>query len=265
MTWRTVDGYAAGTSHLASQTGCQDRSRIARIGEAVVVAVVADGAGSAARAERGAELVCDGLLDAIARDVRGDADLDALDDDAVRAWFTSVRERIAADAGANERDVRDYAATALVCVAGSARTICAQIGDGGIVVRPRGGEAFAVAIWPENGEYANQTFFVTDADATERLSIAHFGAVDDLAVFSDGLMRLALDLATRSAFVPFFEPLTRTVREAPRDGASLAAELVAYLGSDAVNARTDDDKALAIGVRLADVAAHRRADVANLA
>ncbi len=249
MTWCTVDGYAAGTSHRESQTGCQDRARVARIGDAIVVAVVADGAGSAACAERGAELVCSGTIDAIARDVSGDADLDALDDDAVRAWFAAVRERIVDEAATAGRDVRDYAATALLCVAGSTHTICAQIGDGGIVVRPRD-DAFAVAIWPENGEYANQTFFVTDTDANERVSIARFGAVDDVAVFSDGLMRLALDLATRTAFAPFFEPLTRTVRESAHDGAALAAELVAYLSSDAINARTDDDKSIAIATRL---------------
>ncbi len=107
-----------------------------------------------------------------------------------------------------------------------------------------------MALWPENGEYANQTFFVTDGDADQRVGIARFAGVDDVAVFSDGIARLALDHAGRAAFVPFFEPLTHTVRSAPDGGAQLAAQLAAYLASDAINARTDDDKALAIATRL---------------
>jgi hypothetical protein len=164
----------------------------------------------------------------------------------VRSWLAAVRERIAADAAANGHELRDYAATALGCIAGETHAICMQLGDGGIVVRAAGG-AFTVAVWPEGGEYANQTFFISDADALDRVVIARFGRLDDVVLFSDGLLRLALDHSERSAFAPFFEPLTRTVRQATAD---VTAELVAYLGSAAINARTDDDKALTIATRL---------------
>ncbi len=245
MTWRTVDGYAAGTTHRESNVGCQDRANTRVLG-AVAVAVLADGAGSASEAERGADLVCAALLDAVAGDLESSAVGD-LDDDAVRAWFTRARERIAGEAAANGHSAREYAATGLVVVAGPDATICAQVGDGGIVVREPEGP-FAVAIWPNNGEYANETFFVTDDGVETHVTIARYGRVDDAIVFSDGIARLALDHATQTAFTPFFEPLVRTVRAAP-NLARLRDDLVAYLESDTVNARTDDDKSLGIATR----------------
>ncbi len=250
MTWRSVDGYAVGTSHLESNVPCQDRCEAGVVAEGrVAVAVLADGAGSAAHAERGAEVACAALMDAIANAVAGALDLATIGDHTVRSWLADVRARIAGEAARHDHDVREYAATLLACVASDNHTICLQLGDGGIVVRAPG-EAFVVAIWPENGEYANQTYFVTDDDALERLAIARFGRVDDVVVFSDGISRLALDHATRTAFAPFFEPLTRTVRHSDRSRAQLCADLDSYLASDAINARTDDDKALAIATRL---------------
>ncbi len=246
MTWRLVDGYAAGTTHRESNIACQDRARTRVIGT-VAIAVLADGAGSARNAERGAEAVCDALLDAVASDL-ATRDVAALDDDAVRAWFARAHDRIAAEAVEHGFDPRDYAATGLVVVAGAEATICAQIGDGGIVVREPDAP-FAVAIWPHNGEYANETYFVTDDAVETHVAIVRYGRVDDAVVFSDGVARLALDHATRDAFAPFFEPLLRTVRAAP-DLEQLRGELLAYLDSGIVNARTDDDKSLAIVTRL---------------
>jgi hypothetical protein len=250
MTWRYVDGYAVGTSHLASNLPCQDRCETGVLGgERIVVAVLADGAGSATFAERGAELVCATLMDEIADHVEGGHGLARATDDVVRSWLAGARARIAGEASANGHELRDYAATALFVVAGDDATICGQLGDGGIVVRaPDGG--FVPAIWPEGGEYANQTFFVTDDDALERIGIARFERVDDVIVFSDGLSRLALDHAARSAYGPFFDPLTRTVRESEKSRMQLSADLDAYLASDAINERTDDDKALCIATRI---------------
>jgi hypothetical protein len=251
VTWRCVDGVAAGTSHLASETPCQDRCRVTTLANgAVAVAVLSDGAGSAAYAEDGADAVCDVLLREIAADVAREPDLAAIDDDTVRGWFCAARARLAALAAAAGTDVREFSATALVCVAGEAHTICAQVGDGGIVVRDGG--APEVAVWPAGGEYANQTYFVTDDDVRDRVETRRFARVDDVAVFSDGLTRLALAEATRTAFQPFFDPLVRTVRTSAQSDAALRAELTAYLGSESINTRTDDDKALVVACRTSE-------------
>jgi hypothetical protein len=167
----------------------------------------------------------------------------------VRSWFLEVRETLRERALRGGDELRDYAATALLAVASDHQTLCAQIGDGAIVVRPAAEAAFEVAVWPDGGEYVNHTYFITDDTAAERIAIRRYDRVCDVVALSDGLQRLALAEATRSAFAPFFEPLVRAVRNGS-DAQTLRSELVDYLGSSAINARTDDDKALLIGCRM---------------
>jgi hypothetical protein len=254
VSWRYVDGYAAGTSHRDTQLPCQDRSACAIVrsagGSDVFSCVVSDGAGSAAYADEAAEIVCSTLAAVAAADIAGCADLDEIDDERVRSWFDGVRERLRARAADAGTDVRDYAATALLVLAGERHTLCAQVGDGAIVVRRDDDEPFEIAVWPFSGEYANQTAFVSDAQALDVLQIRRYQDVRDVVALTDGLQSLALEQATQSAFPRFFDPLIRTVRAAGDDGGSLRASLLAYLDSAAVNERTDDDKTLAIGCRM---------------
>jgi hypothetical protein len=257
VTWRAIHGSAAGTSHLESNTPCQDRcvAELVHSGDGgdVLIGVLSDGAGSAKHAEAGAQAVCDGLLFLVRSDVGASSDLDEVSDERVRSWFLEVREGLRERALAAGDELRDYAATALLAVASDHQTLCAQIGDGAIVVRPGAQSSFDVAVWPDAGEYVNHTYFITDEAAAERIAIRRYDGVADVVALSDGLQRLALAEATRSAFAPFFEPLVRAVRGGV-DLQTLRAELVDYLGSSTINARTDDDKALLIGCRMDAVA-----------
>jgi hypothetical protein len=252
LMWRYVDGFAVGTSHLETQSPCQDRCACSVVSSAdggqVLVAVVSDGAGSAPRSEEGAALVCERLATAAGEAVRASSDLDALSDELVRSWFLDVRETLRARAREAGNDVRDYAATALLAIASDHQALCAQLGDGGIVVRRAQDEPFELAVWPGGGEYANETFFVTDDGAPERIELRRYDRVVDVVAFSDGLQNLALEWSSRSAFGPFFGPLVATVRA--RADANVRAELLAYLNSEAINRRTDDDKSLAIACRI---------------
>jgi hypothetical protein len=121
-----------------------------------------------------------------------------------------------------------------------------QIGDGAMCFRFRDSETFQYAFWPEKGEYANVTFFVTDANAQQHLEY-DFSDCDivQLAVFSDGLERLALNFATgepHSAFFnglfPYLSPLE------PGHAVELSSQIAAFLGCERVTRRTDDDKTL---------------------
>ena len=254
MTWRYVGGFAAGTSHARAHKPCQDRcaSEVARSrdGAEVFLTVVSDGAGTAAHAERGAEVVCDTLIEFAAREVAQSSDLDRIADERVRSWFLEARARLRTLGRETGTDIREYAATALLAVVSEQQTLCARVGDGGIVLRRTPEGPFEVALWPEGGEYANQTYFITDDTAAERIAIRRFDDVRDVVAFSDGLQHLALEHATRSAFAPFFAPLVQTIRDGEESAAELQASLLAYLNSAAVNGRTDDDKSLVIGCRM---------------
>jgi hypothetical protein len=253
VTWRYVDAFAVGMAHRETDAPCQDRCACAvvpnRDGADVLVTIVSDGAGSAAYAERGAQIVCDTLIEVVRAAVRNTRDLHGIDDAAVRAWFLAAREQLATLAETTHTEIREYAATALLAIADDHQTLCARIGDGGIVLRRTPESAFEVALWPDGGEYANQTYFVTDEAAAERIAIARFDGVCDVVTFSDGLQHLALEAATRSAFARFFLPLVAAVRAA--ENGNLQAELIDYLNSAAINERTADDKSIVVGCRIA--------------
>jgi hypothetical protein len=216
----------------------------------VLLSVVSDGAGSAVHSDRGAQLVCDTLLELAGEMVRASSDLDRLEDELVRSWFLAARERLRGLARDAQTEIREFAATALLAIASDHQTLCARIGDGGIVLRRAPDAAFEVALWPDAGEYANQTFFVTDDAAAERIAIARFDDVWDVVAFSDGLQNLALEQSTRSAFPPFFTPLVAAVRSGAVANGALHAQLAAFLNSPPVNERTDDDKSLVVGCRM---------------
>jgi hypothetical protein len=254
VSWRYVDAFAVGISHRDTNTPCQDRCAgtvVSSIdGGDVFVTIVSDGAGSAAHSERGAQVVCDTLVALVGEAVRASSDLDRIGDELVRSWFLVAREALREEARALDVEIREFAATALLAVASERQTVCARIGDGGIVLRRTSEDAFEVALWPDSGEYANQTYFVTDDAAAERIAIARFDDVSDVVAFSDGLQNLALEHATRTAFPPFFLPLVAAVRAARATNGKLHAELVDYLNSPAINERTDDDKSLVVGCRI---------------
>ncbi len=233
---------------------CQDRcaSTVARApdGSEIFISVISDGAGSATHSELGAQAVCSALIERVAAEVRTCDDLGEISEERIVSWFLDVRETVRALALECDTDVREFAATALLAVASERHALCAQIGDGGIVLRRAPEEPFEIAVWPETGEYVNQTFFITDETAAQHLAIRRYDRVDDLIAFSDGLQNLALEQATRSPFGPFFEPLVKTVRANGRTAGEFRDELIAYLNSDAINRRTDDDKSLIIGCRM---------------
>jgi hypothetical protein len=76
--------------------------------------------------------------------------------------------------------------------------------------------------------------------------------VDEVAIFTDGLQMLALNMESRTVHQPFFSDLFRYLRMAnDADKVSiLNGKLATYLDSPGINGRTDDDKTLFLATRL---------------
>ena len=252
MSWRVVAAAAAGTAHAVSSRSCEDRCR-ARVQSAVdgvpVLSIfVADGAGSAAFGAQGAALAVAAPAALLARRLRqpGFLPTAALAVDVLRR----IRAYIDAAARSRGRLPRDFACTFVGVVSTPAATLVVQIGDGGVVLDTGAGLELPIA--PMGGEYANTTHFVTDADAVERLQTRIYaGPAARVAAFSDGLQRLALDLAGGTPHRPLFDRLFGVIAAAGAAQApGLHEALLRLLTSDGVNARTDDDKTLALAVRM---------------
>jgi hypothetical protein len=174
----------------------------------------------------------------------------------VLPWVEAVRRRIDGAACSEGRGSRDFSCTLLVALVDERSALFFQIGDGAIVYRGEDG-SYAPALWPQSGEYANCTWFVTDEEAAARVQLAVAEEVHEVALLTDGLTGLALRFLSREAHGPFFEPMFARLRAEPGSEA-LPEELRAFLESTAVNQRTDDDKTLVLATRLPGVAGRRR-------
>ncbi|HKW52646.1 MAG TPA: PP2C family serine/threonine-protein phosphatase [Stellaceae bacterium] len=253
--WRYAYASVAGTSHEKSGAPCQDAGACRVVetsaGGSILLAMASDGAGSARRSEEGARLAVALFLDQFGQACR-ERGIAAIDRPFILAWLTRLRRRIWARAARAGIRAGDYACTALGAVIADDRAVFFQIGDGAIVVAGRDDHGdYDWVFWPQHGEFANTTNFVTQRDAARALEIEmHTGAIDEVALFTDGIERLVLDLRAKTAHAPFFRPLFGWLAATkPPETSETSPALVNYLGSKQVCDRTDDDKTLVMATR----------------
>ncbi|KAK43925.1 MULTISPECIES: PP2C family serine/threonine-protein phosphatase [Burkholderiaceae] len=250
MTWKTVSASVVGTSHTQQGGECQDtclvQSLIDRNQQQRLVCLLSDGAGSARFAAKGADLACSTALTAIEHTFKT---TNHIDGSAVEGWICAVRAAVTAAANESDATSRDYACTLLGAVLGPESSVFFQIGDGAIVVASE--DVQGVVFWPEAGRYANMTNFVTDDDSLMHLQIAVTSSpAAELALFSDGLQRLALTYESQTPYSPFFDPMFFVLRrKSLSECEALTVQLAQFLDSKQVNERTDDDKTLVLATR----------------
>lgn len=246
MPWSWACASAIGSSHLRTGVRCQDAHRCLEV-DGTLIAIASDGAGSAPRGGEGAVLVCRTLATELAAAVRPARELN---DDAITQIFDGVRDRIAHAAAGQSATMRDFAATAVVVIASAGDTVIVHVGDGAAAVRHEG--RWQVGSWPDGGEFAGTTFFVTD-DGGAKLRVTRLGhAVDEVAALTDGLERLALSFADESVHAPFFEGMMRPLATRTTIGrsADVSSMLHGYLSSEGICSRTDDDKTIVLARRV---------------
>jgi hypothetical protein len=164
--------------------------------------------------------------------------------------FARARLAVLELAEADEALPRTFATTLTYAVVSDAVLAVGQIGDGVAVAQDEAGELFA-ASQPQRGEYANETFFLTAEAALDRLQVEVYPQrVPALALMTDGLIRLAFNLTTNTPHPPFFNPLLAFSARA-QDLFQAETQLAAFMASDRVCARTDDDTTLILATRLA--------------
>ena len=253
--WTIAHASVEGTSHARTGTPCQDASDHLLIGsgaDAVLVCVVCDGAGSAAHSDVGSSLAVRTFLDLVALHFEQDGTLEAIDRSMLIGWLERVAQELALHAEQFGRRVRDYACTFLCAIVGASGAAIGQVGDGAIVVSQGADDGWSWVFWPQHGEFANTTNFVTAPDVAD---LAEFtwapGRVAEIAVFSDGIENLVLHHATRTVHAPFFERVMKPLRSVTAEGLdpTLSNGLRRYLDTPQFNDRTDDDKTLLLASR----------------
>ena len=263
--WRYVLASVVGVAHLNEGIGCQDACATQlllapELGPVLVLAV-ADGAGSAAFSDAGAVLACNTWLSGCVAWLM-EAPIENWTPAVASLLFQQVRDALERLAIEREQPLREFACTLLGAVVTTDRALFLQIGDGAIVIGdPDMG--YRPVFWPQSGEYANETHFVTDPYAKTRFESTVLNeTVTEVALLSDGLQRLALHYRSRQAHEPFFRPLFQRLREHPEPGCpeELVTALERLLASPMINERTHDDKTLILASRYVTIEADEDAE-----
>lgn len=255
--WRIAHASAIGQAHINQNTECQDRFACSTVKTAaegeVLIAVVADGAGSTTDGQTGAQTACDIFTKEVTDFLSAkDARVKSLTADFGRLWISYFQKKIAEISEQNKKELRDYASTFVGAVIGAHCAVFYQVGDGGIVFSASGdSKSYRFAIAPVETEYVNVTEFVTDETAVESLRFELVEeAVEDLILFSDGIYAVAVDYQNNQPHEPFLMPMIAPLRNgnAP-DG--LSEKLENFLSSPKINEKTDDDKTIILASRAA--------------
>lgn len=256
--WQVGHACVVGTSHVATNSPCQDAAgclvAIAADGSEILIAAISDGAGSAAHSEKGSRRAVDSFLEEVSRAATNDPGLTRLDEAWIMRWLRKVHLEIAEAAQAAGHAPTDYACTLLGAVVGPTLAVYVQLGDGAIVVREPDDERYSWMFWPQNGEYANTTNFLTQVDFEDAVQIGRSDTPpEEVAIFSDGIERLVLDMSARTVHAPALAPIFQWLAKtgARNDAGGENPGLVAFLKSEKVNSRTDDDKSLIVATRAA--------------
>lgn len=260
--WRCLGASVSGVRHKRHNQPCQDAfgyrllSAPAQTGAqetrypGELVVAVADGAGSAPFAKEGAHAMVESALAAVV------ACWERYRPTSRKAWrlvitqaFSTAQHELALRAAAVGHPPRDYAATLLLAIVSEELLVCGLVGDCALVITT-GTEQYVSLCKPQRGEYANTTYFATHHDLAQRLDIQLIEQpIAQVALFSDGLLSLAMNIAENQPYAPFFAPLfafaTQTA-DGAADQAKAEQTLAAFLDSERVNQRTHDDKTLVL-------------------
>ena len=252
--WRIAMASSVGTAHIAAAQPCQDAHFHLETADAdggrVLVLAASDGAGSARHAEVGAMLACETFVHLVAAYLGQGGRVEAIGRPLAERWIAGILYRLELQTRQRGGALHDYACTLLAAVVGAGGAAFLQIGDGAMVVS--NGEGWQHVFWPQHGEFANTTTFVTSDGAAQAMDFDHRAApIDEIALFTDGLESLVLHKASRTVHGPFFDSMFASVRKSAAAGVDidLSRALADYLSSPRINDRTDDDKTLILASR----------------
>lgn len=243
--WQVIGASTQGTSHVRLGLPCQDAHGYSVL-ETYAMAAVADGLGSASKSEEGAKLAVNTVLDVL------EESLTIALPTTIENWqknfadaFAEARQSLENIAKSSSLPLRDYGTTLLVAVVTDDWLAVGHIGDGAIVALWEDDSLETVSL-PQNGEYANEVTPLTAPDALKSVRFGIFPkTVKAVALFSDGLQNLSINVASGKPYAPFFAPFFDGISHAI-DPEETSKQLGEFLNSERICSKTDDDKTLVV-------------------
>lgn len=250
MSWMAAIDFRQGTTHRRDGIPCQDFGRLVQVDENTVLAVLSDGAGSAPVSHLGARSAVESVLPLIRdRLLAAPGRRGKVSELSVEELFDGVvnhcKSAIWRTANDNRRPASDLACTLTVVAIAPNGIAAMQVGDGAVVARLKN-ETYRLFLSPTEGEYVNETVFVTDTDAEARQQIrALSGPVRFVSAATDGLTRVFVDQRTRQPHSAFFAPIDRFAGHTD-SSVEVHRGIREFLASDRLSAQASDDMTLMV-------------------
>lgn len=253
MIWKAIGQSVTGISHAALEKGCEDAIQYKVVadmnGDEVLLCCASDGAGSAQYAAWASDFTVCSMVERLSGLI---SDAAQITEAGIYSIVEEIYEGLKNEAEGKQTELNEFSCTLLGCCISKDRAAFFQVGDGAIV-RNDGLDFYTAVWWPHNGEYQNSTSFLVDDPTFKDLHIAVIDErVDEVALFTDGLQMLALNMEGCNVHQPFFHDLFRVVRMAKNedDVMILSRKMEEFLNSTQINGRTDDDKTLFLASRI---------------
>ena len=211
-----------GAAHLKDGTPNQDSAAVSTLAVrglgSVALLAVSDGAGSAGLSHFGSRAACDAAVSSLARQLARNPAIAVkphLLRSALQRSVRSGRRGVEAVARPGQRsgiplDVRTYACTLMIAVVSERLVGVAHVGDGCIVAGD--GDEWRVLSEPDNGEFANETKFLTNPRNLPRVTVVPRSEIACLTVTTDGLQDVAFSrrsLPYKRFWTPLYRALSR--------------------------------------------------------
>jgi hypothetical protein len=250
MSLQVWSATTTGPSHVSNNTPCQDACTVATSQDGIWTSIaVCDGCGSADKADVGAQFASDFMsraLLALAQEVEERGPGEWIIDKSV-VLLSSLREKLRERFG---DDITEYAATIVAALVSERGGFIIHIGDGvasSLTAQSKHKELQLSVIAqsdPENGEYINQTFYLTEPNWIHHVRITALTGVECLVLCTDGAQTLFYE--GNKPYEKAFASLFRTLLHEPSNGNIF---LKSALSNPDADARSSDDKTIVIITR----------------
>ena len=245
--WKAGGISVAGFSHIEDDVPCQDANAYKIREDGWIVAAVSDGAGSAKFSHIGAEAYVFAVVDRFAEDsgLPDQSEHEIVDGlkEVIDAATQDLVDSHAPDDEGEEVSRSDFAATIIVVIFNENGGAFYHVGDGAGAVLELGDLNHAIVSKPQNGEYANETYFLTMENWQDYLRVTPFEKpFDTVLLMSDGVTPMAMTKGCEAPFGSFVQPVMNFLKSAEPESGQQALENT--LTREQVRTVTGDDKTL---------------------
>ncbi|GAB2618123.1 hypothetical protein Aab01nite_31760 [Paractinoplanes abujensis] len=251
--WRIVEASVTGPHHVRNGLPNQDAHGHREFGPGLLAIAVADGAGSAARADEGSQLAVAAALDTAETMLTGDRPYAGAEWQSFAERYARGTLRRFDDSLRASSSPAEFATTLLSVIVAPPWFVCFSIGDGFLLAERDPGGIHLLVPPPLDREFMGGTVFLTSPERVreQRLELLHDPRLRGLALCTDGLIEGLLNYAQDRGgrACPVAPPETIAYFDYVRDPAHGADGLNRALSSNDFAATSGDDKTVAMVVR----------------